>query len=133
MDRSGLTKRSRVDKILVIDDDPSGTGLLIALVQLTGYQGCPLENWQDPVADVANVRPALVIMDVRLGAHDGLDLLRQLRAHPDEDVASTPVLMMSAEELSSHCREAGASGFVEKPFDTESLVRTIQEIVEVSL
>ncbi|NIV32708.1 MAG: response regulator, partial [Anaerolineae bacterium] len=78
-------------------------------------------------AEVARVRPALVIMDVRLGAHDGLDLLRQLRAHPNREVASTPVLMMSAEDLAAQCQEAGASGFVEKPFDTESLVRTIQE------
>ena len=120
-------------KILVIDDDPAGTGLLIALLQLSGYQGCALEDWQDPVTDVATERPDLVIMDVRLGAHDGLDLLRQLRAHPDAGVASTPVLMISAEDLSAQCQEAGASGFVEKPFDTESLVRTIQKIVEVSL
>ncbi len=122
-----------MNKILVIDDDPSGTGLLIALLQLSGYQGYPLEDWQDPIADVAKERPALVIMDVRLGAHDGLDLLRQLRAHPNREVASTPVLMMSAEDLAAQCQEAGASGFVEKPYDTESLVRTIQEIVEVSL
>jgi DNA-binding response OmpR family regulator len=122
-----------VNQILVIDDDPSGTGLSIALLQLTGYQGCSPEHWQDPVADAAKMRPALVIMDVHLGAHDGLNLLRQLRAHPDEDVARTPVLMMSAEGLSVQCREAGASGFVEKPFDTGSLVRTIQEIVEVNL
>jgi DNA-binding response OmpR family regulator len=122
-----------VDKILVIDDDPSGAGLLIALLQLSGYQGCPLVDWQDPIADVAKERPALVIMDVRLGTHDGLDLLRQLRTHPDPGVAGMPVLMMSAEDLSAQCQEAGASGFVEKPYNTESLVRTIQEILEVRL
>ena len=122
-----------MQKILVIDDDPSGTGLLIALLQLSGYQGYALENWQDPVAGVEQERPALVIMDVRLGTHNGLDLLRQLRAHPDAGVASTPVLMMSAADLSARCQEAGASGFVEKPFDTEALIRTIQEIMEVSL
>ena len=117
----------------MIDDDPSGTGLLIALLELSGYKGCPLADWQDPIADVARKRPALVIMDVRLGTHDGLDLLRQLRAHPDASVAGTPVLMMSAEDLSAQCAAAGASGFAEKPFDTESLFQTIQEIMEVSL
>jgi FixJ family two-component response regulator len=39
---------------------------------------------------------------------------------------------VSAEDLSASCRAAGASGFVEKPFDTETLFRTIQEIMEVS-
>lgn len=119
--------------ILVIDDDPSGTGLLIDLLRFEGYQGYPLENWQDPVTDIEQKRPDLVIMDVRLGAHDGFDLLRQLRIHPDAGVAGIPVLMVSAENVSAQCRAAGASGFVEKPFDTESLFRAIQEIMEVSV
>jgi DNA-binding response OmpR family regulator len=122
-----------LQKILVIDDDPDGTGLLIDLLQFAGYQGFPLEDWQDPVALVGREHPDLVIMDVRLGSRDGLDLLRQLRAHPDASVAGTPVLMVSAENLSAQCTAAGASGFAEKPYDTESLFRTIQEIMEVSL
>jgi len=122
-----------VPKILVIDDDPTGTGLLIDLLRFADCTGYPLENWQDPVADVEQMRPDLVIMDVRLRVHDGLDLLRQLRAHPDASVGGVPVLMVSAEDVSAQCRAAGASGFVEKPFDTESLFRTIQEIMEVSV
>ena len=122
-----------MQKILVIDDDPAGTGLLIDLLQFAGYRGFPLENWQDPISHVEQQRPDLVIMDVHLRVHDGLDLLRQLRAHPDSSVAGTPVLMVSAEDLSAQCTAAGASGFAEKPFDTESLFRSIQEIMEVSL
>ena len=120
-------------KILVIDDDPTGTGLLIDLLRFADRQGYPLENWQDPVAEVEQKLPDLVIMDVHLRVHDGLDLVRQLRAHPDASVAGIPVLMVSAEDLSASCRAAGASGFVEKPFETESLFRTIQEIMEVSV
>jgi len=66
-----------VHKILVIDDNPTGAGLLIDLLHFAGYQGVPLENWEDPVAYVEQEHPDLVIMDVHLGAHDGLDLLRQ--------------------------------------------------------
>jgi CheY-like chemotaxis protein len=105
-----------VHKILVIDDDPTGTGLLLDLLRFAGHQGYPL-----------------VIMDVRLRVHDGLELLRQLRAHPDASVGGILVLMVSAEDVSASCRAAGASGFAEKPFDTESLFRTIQEIMEVSV
>lgn len=122
-----------MQKILVIDDDPTGAGLLIDLLRFEGYQGYPLEDWQDPVVYVEKMRPDLVIMDVRLGAHDGLELLRQLRTHPDAGVAGIPVLMVSAEDVSAQCRAAGASGFFEKPFDTDALFRTIQEITEVSV
>ena len=120
-------------QILVIDDDPTGAQLLIDLLQLEGHRGYALENWRDPVAGVEAQRPDMVIMDVRLGSQDGLALLRQIRSHPDSSVGSTPVLMISAENASARCRAAGASGFVEKPFDTESLFRTIQEIMEVSV
>jgi CheY-like chemotaxis protein len=120
-------------KILVIDDDPTGAQLLIDLLQLEGHRGYVLENWRDPVAGLEAQGPDMVIMDVRLGNHDGLALLRQIRSHPEASVGNIPVLMVSAENASARCRAAGASGFVEKPFDTESLFRTIQEIMEVSL
>jgi two-component system cell cycle response regulator DivK len=122
-----------VYQILVIDDDPTGTQLLIDLLRFAGHQGFPLENWQDPVADIVQKRPDLVIMDVRLKVYDGLDLLCRLRAHSDLQVRSTPVLMISAEDSSARCRAVGANGFVEKPFDTESLFRAVQEILEVSV
>jgi two-component system chemotaxis response regulator CheY len=122
-----------VYQILVIDDDPTGTQLLIDLLRFAGHQGFPLENWQDPVTEVVQKRPDLVIMDVRLRVHDGLDLLGRLRAHPGPQVCNTPVLMVSAEDRSARCRAAGANGFVEKPFDTESLFRAVQEILEVSV
>ena len=120
-------------QILVIDDDPTGAQLLIDLLHLEGHRGIALENWRDPVAGVQTQRPDMVIMDVRLGNHDGLEVLRQLRSHPDAGVGRIPVLMISAENAAARCRTAGASGFVEKPFDTESLFRTIQEVMEVSV
>ena len=120
-------------QILVIDDDPTGTQLLIDLLHFAGHRGFPLENWQYPVADIEQERPDLVIMDVRLKVYDGLDLLRQIRAHSDPQVRSVPVLMMSAEDSTARCQAAGANGFVEKPFDTESLFRAVEEILEVSV
>ena len=86
-------------KILVIDDDPSGTELLITLLGLEGFQGSRLENWADPLADVERQRPDLVIMDVYLSDRDGVELLRDIRAHSEPRIANTPVLMMSAENL----------------------------------
>ncbi len=64
----------QVYKILVIDDDPTGTQLLLTLLQLEGYEGAKLENWADPLVDVAAQRPDLVIMDVHLAREDGFDL-----------------------------------------------------------
>ena len=120
-------------KILVIDDDPTGTQLLLTLLKLEGYQGSKLENWADPLGDVKAQGPDLVIMDVYLTTEDGFDLLSQIRAHPDPGLAGLPVLMMSAEDLGTESLSAGADGFVEKPFDLGILLGTIRKIMEGSL
>lgn len=120
-------------KILVIDDDPSGTQLLLTLLGLEGYQGTRLENWADPISDLKRMRPDLVLMDVYLSELDGINLLREMRAHSDPRVASVPVLMMSAEDLEEQCLSAGADGFFEKPFELDILLGMIKKIMEGSL
>ena len=117
-------------RILIIDDDPSGTQLLITLLGFEGYEGFKPQDWENPLSDIEQERPDLVLMDVRLINRDGVELLRQLRAHSDPAVARTPVLMMSAEDHSARCRNAGANGFLEKPFDRVALLSEIQRVLE---
>jgi DNA-binding response OmpR family regulator len=119
-----------VRSILIIDDDPAGSQLLMTLLRLEGYQAYQLENWKDPVGDVDRIRPDLVIMDVYLQNRNGFDLLRQLRAHSSLDVARTPVLMISAEDQAARCLRAGANAFLEKPFGVRALMATIHGIEE---
>lgn len=128
MDQPSTRNRRRVCHILVIDDDRTGAQLLIDLLRFADHHGYALENWQDPIGEIGQKHPDLVIMDVRLQRHHGLDLLRGLRAHPDAAIRGIPVLMTSAQNVSVQCLAAGAAGFLEKPFDTESLFRTIQDI-----
>ncbi|MGD8625498.1 MAG: response regulator [Anaerolineae bacterium] len=117
-------------RILIIDDDPSGTQLLITLLGFEGYEGLKPENWRDLVADVDRLRPDLVLMDVRLRTLDGILLLRELREQPDPELARIPVLMMSAEDHRRRCMAAGANGFIEKPFDRIELLDTIENILK---
>ncbi len=117
-------------KILVIDDDPTGTELLITLLSLEGYEGFGVDNWSDLLGEIVAKSPDLVIMDVRLSGRDGLELLRQLRLHPLPRVASVPVLIMSGEDHRADSRSAGANGFVEKPFDWYAVRGVIERIKE---
>ena len=120
-------------RILVVDDDPTGTQLLLTLLGLEGYEGLELQDWADPLRDVQCQRPDLVIMDVHLANIDGLRLLSRLRAQSDPRMAHLPVLMMSAEDLREQCQSAGADGFVEKPFALDALVEAIRSLIEGSV
>lgn len=116
-------------RILIIDDDPSGTQLLITLLGFEGYQGLKPQNWKNPLADIEQQRPDLVFMDVRLMSRDGVQMLQELREHPDPAIAQTPVLMVSAEDHSMRCRSAGANGFLEKPYDRVALLSEVKRIL----
>jgi DNA-binding response OmpR family regulator len=122
-----------MNRILVIDDDPTGTQLLLTLLGLEGYEGLKLQSWANPLGEVQAQHPDLVIMDVHLTNIDGLELLRRLRSQPDPRVAHLPVLMMSAEDLREQCLAAGADDFVEKPFELRALLGAIRNIVEGSV
>ncbi len=117
-------------KVLVIDDDPSGAQLLVTLLELQGYEALKLENWADPVEDIRQRRPDLIVMDVRLRDKSGFDLLQKIREQPEPGLSHTPVLMMSVEDHRLRSVRAGANGFIAKPFDLAALLAAISSIEE---
>jgi two-component system sensor histidine kinase ChiS len=119
-----------VQKILIIEDDPSGAHLLATLLRMEGYQAFQAGHWTNLVQDVEEQQPDLVIMDVRLQAQSGFDVLEQIRTHADPAVARTPVLMISAEDQRTRSRLAGANGFIEKPYSFLALVDAIRHAEE---
>ncbi|MDH5563018.1 MAG: response regulator [Nitrospirota bacterium] len=69
----------------------------------------------------------LVILDVFLGAENGLDFCQQLR----QQKHAVPVLMMTAKdspEMSLECQEAGADGYLPKPFAFDDLISSIERL-----
>lgn len=106
---------------------------MITLLGFVGHSARKLEDWQDPVGEVERHRPSLVIIDIHLRSRNGLDLLGQLRSHPDPELARTPVLMISAEDYRMASKQAGASGFLMKPFGYKELVGAIRNCEEGSL
>jgi two-component system, response regulator len=73
--------------------------------------------------------PVLVLLDLRLPAIDGLDVLRAIRA--DEETRDLPVLIMTssvddADRLRSQVY--GASGYMVKPGDYDQLTRAVKKL-----
>ena len=117
-------------KVLIVEDDPSISRLLGALLSLEGYKTEDAKDWDDTLFAVEQIRPDLAIVDVHLRTGNGFDLLSQIRAHPDPDTARTPVLMMSGMDYRFRCKQAGANGFLEKPFDRMALLEAIRKVRE---
>ena len=118
-------------RVLVIDDQLDAARLLVILLKMTGYDAEHLEeNWEHLVAEVEARRPDLLILDVRLPDVDGLELVRQLRAHSNPEIAGVPVLLASALDHRHDAKLVGANGFLMKPYTRDSLMKAIQIIQE---
>lgn len=115
-------------QIIVVDDDP-------ALRQMvTRY----LEDHNVPATSVASrtelnrhfeaSHPSLIILDLRLGQDDGLDLLRELRSHSD-----VPVIITTGHRTDEIDRivglELGADDYIVKPFSLRELLARVRAVL----
>jgi len=111
-------------KVMVVDDDRTMVTLLRTLLELDGYQVVQPKNAASVLESIAAERPDLVLMDVFLKGHDGIDLVRGLRKLPE--LAHTPVVMTSGMDVSEQSLAAGANSFMLKPYDPDVLLQTIR-------
>jgi DNA-binding response OmpR family regulator len=115
-------------KVLIVDDQIAAVRLLITLLRIDGYEARQASDWHGLANEVQTYQPDLVILDVHLPDVDGFELLRQVRAHPEAQVARVPVLIISALDYGHRLDESGADGFLLKPFKYDNLTEAIHKI-----
>jgi CheY-like chemotaxis protein len=105
--------------------------LLGTLLEFEGYQVASINGEADAEEIVQKMRaekPQLTLLDVHLPGVSGFDLMRKMRS--DDILRSTKVIMSSGMNLSMECRQAGADGFILKPYMPDELVEKIRETIE---
>ncbi|MFQ5943046.1 MAG: response regulator [Anaerolineales bacterium] len=112
-------------KLMIVDDDHNMVSLLATLLELDGFEVFPITQPGALVQELRSGQPDLVIMDVFLASTDGIELLRQMRA--TSEFSSLPVIMTSGMDVEDRCMEAGANGFMLKPYSPPDLLEMIRE------
>ncbi|GAB4173869.1 MAG: hypothetical protein Fur0039_15530 [Rhodocyclaceae bacterium] len=108
--------------LLVVDDDEFQHKIIAGILGEENYRMLFATSGADALGILRELRPELILMDVMLPGTDGVELMRRIKAVPR--LASVPVLMItgrSGKEVVMESLKAGASGFVVKPFDRETL------------
>jgi DNA-binding response OmpR family regulator len=117
-----------MQRILVIDDDPSVTSVLKRGLAYEGFSVDTAATGAQGLAIARDHVPDLVILDVMLPGSDGFEVLRRLRA-ADPDL---PVMMVTARDAPSdqvHGLEGGADDYVVKPFTFEVVVARVKALL----
>ncbi|HRV92110.1 MAG TPA: response regulator [Anaerolineae bacterium] len=115
-------------KILVIDDDPMTCSLLETVLGMENFQTVSTSHIknEDVLALLNQENPQLIILDYHLGGEETIADVKVIRA--DETWHTLPILMTSGIDYKQKCLDAGANGFVLKPFDWREIVDHVVKI-----
>jgi two-component system, OmpR family, alkaline phosphatase synthesis response regulator PhoP len=117
-------------RVLIADDEPSIVASLEFLMRRNGYETRVAVDGAEALAQVGQFRPRVVILDVMLPKRSGLDVCREIRARAD--LRGTRVLILTArggEADLERGMEAGADGYMVKPFSTHDLVDRVKALM----
>ena len=113
--------------ILVVDDNESHRTLAKQTLERWNFSVRLAEGGREALAILENLRPDLVLLDMMMPKPDGLDVLKILRAKPEN--AHMPVMLLTAknDEATAHtCFDAGATDFITKPFTLPQLIARVR-------
>ncbi|HKL77529.1 MAG TPA: sigma 54-interacting transcriptional regulator, partial [Gammaproteobacteria bacterium] len=118
-------------RILLVDDDPGLLRLLSIRLKSAGYEIAAVESGNEALANLAAVRPDLVITDLRMDGMDGMALFDNIRErHP-----TLPVIILTAHGSIPDAVAAtkrGVYSFLTKPFESSALMEQVEGALTIS-
>jgi DNA-binding response OmpR family regulator len=116
--------------IYVVDDDPVVLAFLQTVLAARGFVVEGFPGGEAMLAAARSRAPALFVLDIRLPATDGIELVRTLRSI--DACAQVPVLMLTGEGRLDRvvlAIQAGADDYLMKPFPPEQLTAKVDGLL----
>jgi two-component system chemotaxis response regulator CheY len=117
-------------RILTIDDSKTIRDMLRMTLVDAGFEVLQAIDGQDGLDMMTREQVDLVITDINMPKMNGYEVVRHLRNNPS--LKGLPILVLTTEsdtDKKSLAREAGATGWMVKPFDPERLVATVRKVL----
>ncbi|MEM1064095.1 MAG: response regulator [Pseudomonadota bacterium] len=114
-------------EVLAVDDSRTMRDMLRLTLTEAGFTTHLAEDGQHGLEVLSEIMPDVIITDINMPRLDGFGFIDAVRAQDKH--RALPILVLTTEssgELKSRARDAGATGWIVKPFDPEKLVRALQ-------
>ncbi len=116
--------------ILAVDDSASMRQMVSFTLKGAGYDVIEAVDGVDALQKAKTKKTDLVLADVNMPNMDGITLIKELRKLPDYKF--TPMLILtteSAADKKNAGKDAGATGWLVKPFDPDKLLATVSKVI----
>lgn len=116
--------------ILIADDSESIRELVEMTLKSAGYNVLKSVDGEDALSHLNGQAIDLVITDLNMPKMDGIGLIKEIRAK--QEYATLPILLLTTESQAAkkeEAKQAGATGWIVKPFVQEKLLSVIQKVI----
>ncbi len=116
--------------VLIVDDSPTETHQMTAMLKKNGHSVAVAESGQDGVTCAEREQPDVILMDVVMPVMNGFQATRQLSK--SGKTSHIPVIIVSAKDQETDRvwgLRQGAKAFLTKPITEKELISTINEVL----
>ena len=132
MARNDLAGDPMAKNILAVDDSAAMRQILEATLTEAGYLVEVALDGREALAKAVATQLDLILTDQNMPTVSGLELIRALREL--ETYQDTPILILTTEDgadFKEQARDSGANGWLNKPFDPQTLTDIVNSLVEI--
>jgi len=119
-----------LERVLIVDDEPAIVDVLATYLRDENYEVHVAYDGEEALVRFAELRPDIVLLDLRLPKKSGIDVYQEMRR-----VSDTPVIMISsriAEVDRIVGLELGADDYIAKPFSPREVVARVKSVLRRS-
>ena len=113
-----------VSRILVVDDEPQMRRALRSTLSALGFVVADAESGEAAIVKVREEKFDLILLDINMPGLSGLEACRAIRSRSDVSIIMLTVRDRSLDKIEA--LDAGADGYVTKPFDVNELLARIR-------
>jgi DNA-binding response OmpR family regulator len=116
--------------ILIVDDNEDSLRIIQTILRSAGFDVMVERNGKDGVARAHELRPRLIVMDIKMPEMNGIEALEMLRASPR--TASVPVILLTAKTQDEDViagYKLGADYYMTKPFTAKQLLYGVRLVL----
>jgi two-component system chemotaxis response regulator CheY len=116
--------------VLTIDDSKSVRDMVAFALAPEGYKVVQANDGAQGLDQLRSVAPQLVITDLNMPVMDGISFIEAARRDPKG--TGVPIIMLTTEtapDMKARGKAAGATGWIDKPFDPAKLVAVAKKLL----